>query len=34
MLRPAEFEKGKAAYQRWLEKERQEKKANEGNTGQ
>jgi len=30
----AEFEKGKAAYQRWLEKERQEKKANEGNTGQ
>ena len=28
----AEFEKGKAAYQRWLEKERQEKKANEANS--
>jgi UPF0755 protein len=29
----AEFEKGKAEYQRWLEKERQEKRANE-NTNQ
>jgi UPF0755 protein len=28
----AEFEKGKAAYQRWLEKERQEKRANESNS--
>ena len=27
----AEFEKGKAEYQQWLEKERQEKRANEGN---
>ncbi|HEV8592750.1 MAG TPA: endolytic transglycosylase MltG, partial [Pyrinomonadaceae bacterium] len=27
----AEFEKGKAEYQRWLEKERQEKRANETN---
>ena len=27
----AEFERGKAEYQRWLEKERREKKANEGN---
>jgi UPF0755 protein len=27
----AEFEKGKAEYQRWLEKEREEKRANEGN---
>lgn len=27
----AEFEKGKAEYQRWLEKERQEKRANESN---
>lgn len=27
----AEFEKGKAKYQQWLEKERQEKKANEPN---
>ena len=26
----AEFERGKAEYQRWLEKERQEKRANEG----
>lgn len=26
----ADFEKGKAAYQRWLEQERQEKRANEG----
>jgi UPF0755 protein len=28
----ADFEKGKAEYQRWLEKERQEKRANEANT--
>lgn len=28
----AEFEKGKAKYQRWLEKERVEKRANEANT--
>jgi len=28
----AEFERGKAEYQRWLEKERREKKANEANT--
>ena len=28
----AEFEKGKAEYQRWLEKERQEKRANEANS--
>ena len=27
----AEFERGKAEYQRWLEKERQEKRANEAN---
>ena len=27
----ADFERGKAEYQRWLEKERQEKRANEGN---
>jgi UPF0755 protein len=27
----AEFERGKAKYQQWLEKERQEKRANEGN---
>jgi UPF0755 protein len=27
----AEFEKGKAEYQRWLEKEREEKRANEAN---
>lgn len=27
----AEFERGKAEYQRWLEKERQEKRANESN---
>jgi UPF0755 protein len=30
----AEFEKGKALYQRWLEKERQEKRANEANSNQ
>jgi UPF0755 protein len=30
----AEFEKGKAKYQQWLEKERQEKKAEENNTNQ
>ena len=30
----AEFEKGKAKYQQWLEKERQEKKAEEVNTAQ
>lgn len=30
----AEFEKGKAKYQQWLEKERQEKKAEEANTQQ
>ena len=30
----ADFEKGKAEYQRWLEKERQEKRANEGNEQQ
>jgi peptidoglycan lytic transglycosylase G len=30
----AEFEKGKAKYQEWLEKERQEKRANENNTNQ
>lgn len=28
----AEFEKGKAEYQKWLEKEREEKRANEGNS--
>ena len=28
----AEFEKGKHEYQRWLEKERQEKRANENNS--
>ncbi|MGD9589478.1 MAG: endolytic transglycosylase MltG [Pyrinomonadaceae bacterium] len=28
----AEFEKGKAKYQQWLEKERQEKRANEANS--
>ena len=28
----AEFERGKAEYQRWLEKERQEKRANEANS--
>ena len=28
----AEFEKGKAKYQQWLDKERREKAANEGNT--
>ncbi len=28
----AEFERGKAEYQRWLEKERQEKRSNEANT--
>lgn len=28
----ADFEKGKAEYQRWLEKERQEKRANEANS--
>ncbi len=28
----AEFEKGKAKYQQWLEKERREKRANEANT--
>lgn len=28
----AEFERGKAEYQRWLEKERQEKRANQGNS--
>ena len=28
----ADFERGKAEYQRWLEKERQEKRANEANT--
>jgi UPF0755 protein len=27
----AEFEKGKAKYQQWLEKERQEKRSSEGN---
>ena len=30
----AEFERGKAEYQRWLEKERQEKRANEANAQQ
>ncbi|PYS99088.1 MAG: endolytic transglycosylase MltG [Acidobacteria bacterium] len=30
----AEFERGKAEYQRWLEKERQEKRANEANAPQ
>lgn len=30
----AEFEKGKAEYQRWLEKEREEKRANLGNSNQ
>jgi UPF0755 protein len=30
----AEFEKGKAKYQQWLEKERQEKRAEEANTTQ
>ncbi len=30
----AEFERGKAEYQRWLEKERQEKRANEANSNQ
>ena len=30
----AEFEKGKAKYQQWLEKERQEKKSEEANTTQ
>lgn len=29
-----EFEKGKAEYQRWLEKEREEKRANEANSNQ
>lgn len=28
----ADFEKGKAEYQKWLEKEREEKRANEGNS--
>jgi len=31
---PAEFEKGKAKYQQWLEKERQEKRAGEANANQ
>jgi len=30
----AEFERGKAEYQRWLEKERQEQRANQANNGQ
>jgi UPF0755 protein len=30
----AEFEKGKAEYQRWLEKEREEKRADEANQQQ
>jgi UPF0755 protein len=30
----AEFERGKAQYQRWLEKEREEKRANEATNGQ
>lgn len=30
----AEFEKGKAKYQQWLEKERQEKRSNEANANQ
>ncbi|MGH9949721.1 MAG: endolytic transglycosylase MltG, partial [Pyrinomonadaceae bacterium] len=28
----ADFERGKAEYQRWLEKERQEKRSREGNS--